>query len=231
MMKKELDFGIVRAAVSAPENADLLLFIVDELQSCDTFSAVAARYNTGAAVLEVADWDKYLSPWCAKTVFKRSPDFSGCADELLSAIANRVVPEIEDTLGIHPARRGIGGYSLAGLFALYSFWRTDIFDCGFSASGSMWFDGFAEYICKNVPMRAPEVFCFSLGDTEDVSRSPRIATVGMNTELIVARLNALGTRTSFHYNRGGHFCEENGRICDLIERLCGRVCGESNIVL
>ena len=225
MIRKELDFGIVRAAVSVPDTSEIMLYIVDELKSCDIFSAVAEKYNAGVAVLEVADWDKYLSPWHAKAVFKKSPDFSGCADELISLIAVHAVPEIECTVGTHPARRGIGGYSLAGLFALYSFWRADIFDCGFSASGSMWFDGFADYICKNAPMRAPDIFCFSLGDTEHVSRSPRIASVRENTEKAVSRLNELGAVTSFRYNSGGHFCEENARICDIIGCLCGLIGG------
>ena len=70
----------------------------------------------------------------------------------------------------------IGGYSLAGLFALWAACQTDLFRGVAAASPSMWFPGFLEYI-KEHPIRSGRVY-LSLGDREEKTRNPVMATVG-----------------------------------------------------
>ena len=66
------------------------------------------------------DWDRNLSPWeCDGTVRGAEP-FAGEADAHLDEILGRIVPKVESSLPQPPAWRGIAGYSLAGLFALWS---------------------------------------------------------------------------------------------------------------
>ena len=62
----------------------------------------------------------------------------------------------------------IGGYSLAGLFALWTAYQTDIFK-GVAASPSVWFPGFAEYMKKN-EIKTDTVY-LSLGDGEELPLS------------------------------------------------------------
>lgn len=57
---------------------------------------------------------------------------------------------------------GITGYSLAGLFAVYAIYRTDVFSGG-CMSGSVWFPGFKEYIFSRELKRRPDCIYFSLG--------------------------------------------------------------------
>ena len=91
------------------------------------------------------DWNQNLSPWPAPAAWKGTPDFSGGANAFLDELTGEVLPEVRVELGYDPAWYGIAGYSLAGLFAVYSLYRTDVFRRAASASGSMWFDDFREY--------------------------------------------------------------------------------------
>ena len=80
---------------------------------------------------------------------------------------------------------------------------------------------FTEYIAKNDPVRVPDTFCFSLGDTEHRSRSPRLASVLENTFKAFRRTGELGAVTTLVFDRGGHFTDETARVCDLIAFICG----------
>lgn len=70
----------------------------------------------------------------------------------------------------------IGGYSLAGLFALWAACQKNVFQGVAAASPSVWFPGFAAYMdekgiqCENIYL--------SLGDKEEKARNPVMATVG-----------------------------------------------------
>ena len=70
----------------------------------------------------------------------------------------------------------IGGYSLAGLFALWAAYQTDVFKGVAAASPSMWFPGFADYMRENI-IHAKFVY-LSLGDKEEKTRNPVMAAVG-----------------------------------------------------
>ena len=217
MIEKSFVSGDIRSRLMAPDgDIPLLIHIIDDIENADAFYDAASRYGAGIAVTEIPDWDELLSPWSAPAAFKSTADFGGKADIFLRELTGDIIPNIESFLPSPPRRRGIGGYSLAGLFALYSFWRTGVFDAGFSASGSMWYDGFTEYIAKNDPVRVPDIFCFSLGDTEHRSRSPRLASVLENTFKAFRRLGELGAGTTLIFDRGGHFDDETARMCDLI---------------
>ena len=56
----------------------------------------------------------------------------------------------------------IMGYSLAGLFALWAMYQTDIFAGCATCSGSMWYPGFVEYV-NSQPTLANKQIYISLG--------------------------------------------------------------------
>lgn len=116
------------------------------------------------------DWDRELSPWPAKGVF--GEDFTGGADAYLAELTGVVVPAVEKRLGFVPARRGIAGYSLAGLFAVYAVCKTSVFCRAASVSGSLWFDGFTDYMAACAPPAVPERVYFSVGDRENSQKIP-----------------------------------------------------------
>ena len=80
------------------------------------------------------------------------------------------MPEAEALLPGAPAWRGLAGYSLAGLFALYALYQTDVFARAASMSGSFWFEGIMEYVCSH-EMSANLTVCIFLSETR---RAPPI---------------------------------------------------------
>ena len=97
----------------------------------------------------------------------------------------------------------IGGYSLAGLFALWAAHETDVFKGVAAASPSIWFPGFTDYM-KTHPIRAGRVY-LSLGDREDRTRNPVMATVGARIAEAYSLLRDRGTDCVLERNPGNHF--------------------------
>lgn len=93
----------------------------------------------------------------------------------MDVLTHQIIPYIEEKLGYVPKFCGIAGYSLAGLFALWSVYQTDLFDRAASISGSLWFDGFLEFMKANTPK--VKFIYLSLGDKEKAAKNPRLAAV------------------------------------------------------
>lgn len=89
---------------------------------------------------KVDDWNRDLSPWKAPAVFK-SESFGENAAKTLSEVLTYIGEKKQPCI--------IGGYSLAGLFALWAATKTDRFSKVAAASPSVWFPGFTEYIKEN----------------------------------------------------------------------------------
>ena len=75
------------------------------------------------AAFLVKDWNQDLSPWCAPAVFGKE-SFGEGAGETLAFIEKMLIPEIAGRYKLEEGIKDIpvilGGYSLAGLFALWS---------------------------------------------------------------------------------------------------------------
>ena len=97
------------------------------------------------AAIQIDDWNAALSPWPAKAVFKGEQDFAGQADAYLQELTGSIIPEITELLPEKPQYHVIAGYSMAGLFAVYALYRTQVFTHAASALGSLWNSGFLEY--------------------------------------------------------------------------------------
>ncbi|MDY2610537.1 MAG: alpha/beta hydrolase-fold protein [Oscillospiraceae bacterium] len=59
-------------------------------------------------------------------------------------LTEKLIPAAEKEINEVPRWRGIAGYSLAGLFALYAIYQTDLFSRVGSMSGSLGFPGIKE---------------------------------------------------------------------------------------
>ena len=144
--------------------------------------------------LKVDDWNDDLSPWQAEAVFGQK-SFGGRASDTL---------EIVKSLCVDKDRKYyIGGYSLAGLFALWAAYQTELFEAVAAASPSVWFPSFTDM------MREKTIGCdfvyLSLGDKEYKSRNPLMATVA--DRIIEAKdiLESKGVACRFEWNEGNHF--------------------------
>ena len=65
-------------------------------------------------------WEENFSPWCAPRVFAKGPNFGDGAQKTLDTLINQVIPWAESELTESPAYRVLVGYSLAGLFSLWT---------------------------------------------------------------------------------------------------------------
>ena len=175
-------------------------------------AALLAGEDLVLADVDGVDWERELSPWPADHAFKGGRDFSGGADDYLGTLLGSIIPGAESALGETPLWRGIAGYSLAGLFAVYAAWRTTAFSAFASVSGSLWFDGFVPYLAQNEPAALPRAAFFSLGTLEKNTRSTRLAAVEDRTAEAAERLRGLGTLTAFEKNEGGHFSQPEARV-------------------
>ena len=118
--------------------------------------------------------------------------------------------------------RGLAGYSLAGLFALYALYQTDVFARAASMSGSFWFEGIMEYVCSHEMKRKPDCLYFSLGDKESSTDNPILNVVQQNTQEIETLCHGKGIETTFVLNSGSHYQACNKRTAAGIHWILNR---------
>lgn len=168
------------------------------------------------------DWNRELSPWpCDGTVRDAEP-FAGGASTYLHELLNETVPQVESSLNMSPTWRGIAGYSLAGLFALWSLWQTDAFDRATSASGSLWFPGFIDRAAAAPLAGSPQAVYLSLGKKETKTPNRMMRHVLDDTRAMESLLRERGVDTTFELNPGNHFAETDLRMARGIAWLLGR---------
>ena len=168
------------------------------------------------------DWNHDMVPWDSPPAFKNAEPCTGGADDYLRLLTKEIIPTAEKELAGVPSWRGIAGYSLAGLFALYAIYRTDLFSRVGSMSGSLWFPGMKEYIFSHEPKRQPDCVYFSLGDKESKTRNPVLRSVRQNTEEIQSFYQDKGINTIFQLNPGNHYDHATERTAAGIAWLLSR---------
>ncbi|WP_432647060.1 esterase [Mitsuokella sp.] len=182
-----------------PEAERILIQMVDDHDLAGIEQEIALiREMTGLdfylLAIKVDSWNKDLSPWPAPAVFGRENFGDGARDTL---------KEILKYTGEAGKTYYLGGYSLAGLFALWAAMQTDVFAGIAAASPSAWFPDFYEYVQKHA-MQTSAV-CLSLGDKEHKSRSPVMATVEDKLRGIYAQLQMQPLKSTLVMNPGNHF--------------------------
>lgn len=143
---------------------------------------------------KVKNWNGDLSPWEAPAVFGAEA-FSGGAENTLEEIL-KLCEDREKTYVI-------GGYSLAGLFALWAALQTDAFAGVAAASPSVWFPGFLDH-AKERKIACKRVY-LSLGDREEKTRNPLMATVGDCIRELEKIFTSQGAECTLEWNQGNHF--------------------------
>ena len=157
--------------------------------------------------VKIENWNRDLSPWCAPAVF---------GNESFGDSAGETLREILALCTDAGKRYIIGGYSLAALFALWSVYRTDVFSAAAAASPSMWFPGFVQFMRDNDTPCA--YFYLSLGDREEKTRNPVMATVGDRIREAYALLGEKGIKCELEWNEGNHFKEPDIRTARAFAR-------------
>ncbi len=166
-------------------------------------------------VYEVEDWNADFSPW--EFVLNKKMSFSGCGRKTLEWLMNDCVSYCEKEY-ILTGKRILCGYSLAGLFSLWTFYESQAFSGVISCSGSLWFGDWISYAESHTAPQNSSIY-LSLGDREEKARDRIMATVGDCTrrqyELVCGDKNV--SHHILEWNEGGHFNEPENRIANGIK--------------
>lgn len=186
----------------------LLLQMTGEHERQSIDSEIAAIAQGAAhpflfAAVPVESWNDELSPWEAPAVWGKE-SFGSDAADTLRFLTEQVVPTLKQQFNLpENVKIILGGYSLAGLFALWASTQTDLFYGVAAASPSVWFPGWMEFEQRH-PIQAQRIY-LSLGDREERTKSTVMAAVGDNIRTLHSRLIERGADCALEWNSGGHF--------------------------
>ena len=158
--------------------------------------------------IKVDNWNDSLSPWKAPAIYG-DEGFGGKAEETLNELIGFVNKEVLKERNISEVDLYIGGYSLSGLFALWSVYQTDIFKGVAAVSASVWFPGFYDYISEK--NNCTQLVYLSLGKKEEKTRNTLMASVG-NVMRDIHSLLFTKVDTILEWNAGNHFKEPDLRM-------------------
>ena len=210
-----LDGRTIDLHPSAGPGAPLVVLLTGAEEDAAALCGAARASSAGDFSLALVggfDWNDDLTPWPAPPLSKGQPGFGGRADAFLEWLTGRALPEIFRALGSSPAYAALAGYSLAGLFAIYALYRTDAFARAASASGSLWYPGFMEYVQSHKMPRKPGAVYLSVGERERRTRIAVMKPVEDNTRRLSQHLEALDIPVVLEINPGGHFDDPEGRM-------------------
>ncbi len=185
-----------------------------EKEAFETLAAEAGLIKKEVSVpfciigIAVESGNQDLSPWEAEPVFGQEK-FGGQAAAFLERIEIVLLPK----LFLEHGKDGItadlpvllGGYSLAGLFALWAVYQSERF-CGVAAvSPSVWFPNWMAYVKTHIP-HVKKAY-FSLGDREEKTKNRTMAVVGENIRTMQEVLQPFMPKQNhiLEWNKGNHF--------------------------
>lgn len=206
-----------------PDSPVIYLNTLDEegVQVYQALQEAGCRAFTLVAVSGLL-WNHDMSPWAILPVIKNNISCTGGADAYLKLLTEKIIPEVEQMVPGKILWRGLAGYSLAGLFALYSIYQTEAFARIASVSGSLWFPEFKEYAIVSQMKTVPEAIYISLGDKECRTRNHYMKTVQERTEEIAAYYREKGIDIFYELNPGNHFQDTVRRMALGIAWILGR---------
>ena len=225
MMKSIRTIGTKECVVYADAEAQVLLVQAVGEHENDTLDAEIEAVCKAVSVpfvfagFKISGWEKELMPWADSFVSKET-EVGRHAGQTLSYLTDSLIPCWQSEYGglscLQSEYGGlpviIGGYSLAGLFALWAATQTDLFASVGACSPSLWINNWAEY-AESHPVHAKSVF-LSLGDKEEKTRNRRLAAVGncVRGEYDLLRRQLGEERCTLLWEQGGHFVTPHLRL-------------------
>ena len=170
---------------------------------------------------KIEDWNSELSPWEAPPAFGKKSFGSGATDTL-EFIESRLIPTVKVKYDFSDEVQVIlGGYSLAGLFSLWSVYKSKTFSGIAAASPSVWFSGWEEFMNNNTPLI--NTIYLSLGDTEEKTKNKVMSAVGDNIRKLEELLKNDNINTILEWNKGGHFSNSDLRVAKAFVWCIGNI--------
>lgn len=178
-----------------------ITYIEDNLQT--PFIHIAIR---------IEKWNAELTPWPAPPVFGKTP-FGNGAHSTLLYIVDELLPTLKERYSIEFNKKNtiLGGYSLAGLFSLWTSYQHNIPLRGIvSASPSAWYTGWLDYANTHQPQI--EHAYLSLGDKEEKTKTKIMSTIKQDILSQEQIFKNKGVNCKMEWNEGNHFQDNGIRI-------------------
>lgn len=190
---------------------------VSEQKEYELIREFSGREDFLLVTVPVDSWNRDLSPWNAPPVFGKEL-FGDGAKETLRRIEEELIPAFSgDRIFL------LGGYSLAGLFALWAAYESGRFSGVAACSPSVWFPGFMDFQ-ENHEIRTDTVY-LSLGDREEKAKNRVFATVGDCIRESDRLMRKRGVNCLLEWNQGNHFMDGEIRTAKgfawLLRQLSG----------
>jgi len=161
--------------------------------------------NFSFVAFKIEDWNSELTPW-EMPLLRGKGNFGDGAAGTLEFIKNDLIPSLSEYISTEnkEIKYILGGYSLAGLFSLWSGYQTDIFEGIAAVSPSVWYKGWIEYVGAGKPLS--EKIYLSLGDTEEKTKHQILSKIGDNIRKQYEILEkSENVKTVLEWNEGNHF--------------------------
>jgi hypothetical protein len=162
---------------------------------------------------KIEDWNSELTPW-EMPLLRGKGNFGNGAGKTLEFVKEKLIPSLIKFINIQDknVKYILGGYSLAGLFSLWSGYQEDIFDGIAGVSPSVWYKDWMKFV-KNNEILAKNVY-LSLGDLEEKTKHQILSKIGDNIrEYIKILKNSENVeKCILDWNEGNHFRDSDIRM-------------------
>ena len=161
--------------------------------------------NFSLVAFKIEDWNSELTPW-GMPLLRGKGNFGDGAAGTLEFIKNDLIPALLEYINIEnkEIKYILGGYSLAGLFSLWSGYQTDVFEGIAAVSPSVWYKKWIEYV--ETEKTLSEKIYLSLGDTEEKTKHQILSKIGDNIRKQYEILEkSENVKTVLEWNEGNHF--------------------------
>ena len=169
--------------------------------------------NFSLAAFKIEDWNSELTPW-EMPLLRGKGNFGDGADKTLEFIKDKLIPSLAEFMNIQEknVKYILGGYSLAGLFSLWSGYQTDIFDGIAGVSPSVWYKDWLDFV-KNNKILVKNVY-LSLGDLEEKTKHQVLSKIGDNIReyFEILRNSEDVEKYVLEWNEGNHFRDSDVRM-------------------
>ena len=168
--------------------------------------------NFSLAAFKIDDWNSELTPW-EMPLLRGKGNFGNEAGKTLEFIKDKLIPSLAEFMNIQDknVKYILGGYSLAGLFSLWSGYETNTFYGVAGISPSVWYEGWIDFV-RNAELKANNVY-LSLGKLEETSKHKILSKIGDNIREYFEILKNSGIKKSIlEWNEGNHFRDSDIRM-------------------
>ena len=168
--------------------------------------------NFSLAAFKIDDWNSELTPW-EMPLLRGKGNFGNEAGKTLEFIKDKLIPSLAEFMNIQDknVKYILGGYSLAGLFSLWSGYETNTFYGVAGVSPSVWYEGWIDFV-RNAELKTNNVY-LSLGKLEETSKHKILSKIGDNIREYFEILKNSGIKKSIlEWNEGNHFRDSDIRM-------------------